>query len=509
MLKSPRGSKDSDPYKGNKLGEGNWGKVLLVTRKDDGKKFACKVLRLSNSLAPRRLQELRDEIRLLSKVDHPFIAKLYETYEDEGLTLYLVMELLSGGELFTRLTVNSPNSRFTEADAQRTTQQMVSSIAYLHSRGIIHRDLKLENFVYREKDGDEVVLIDFGLSAKYNEQTHQNMRDIVGSSYYIAPEVLRRNHGIECDMWSLGVIVFMLLSGSPPFKGDTEKKIMECALSGKFSFAKKPWPSITAEAKDFVTRCLVKDVKLRMTAREALQHPWLLMTYSDELPALGDDVVASLREFSKMAKFKRLALQAVAYSLSHDEITNLEQAFQVVDRDHDGYISVDELQVALGSKVPIVETQFIFDAMDFDHTGKIHFNEFIAGALNESYYHDETVVQHAFDRLDLDNDGLIDADEIRYLLGTNKEKFADHDYVDDVVRDMMSRCDQDTESKGLTPKDFLALMRSMHEKTMNKVKSAVDLNEFVGMLTPADSTAGSTDSTDGDSVDDGNVLLLN
>lgn len=479
------------------LGSGNWGQVRVVKRRDDSRKFACKILRLSKNMSAHRRQELLDEILVLAKLDHPHIARLYETYEEEGLNLYLIMELLEGGELFKRLTVDSPKGRFSEVDARNTTRQMVSAIAYLHSRGIVHRDLKLENFVYREEGGSDLVLIDFGLSVKYKSSgrtTTAQMHDIVGSSYYIAPEVLKKNYGVECDMWSLGVIVYMLLSGTPPFKGETEQKIMASALRGVYSMSRPIWKTLSEEAKDFVRKCLVINVKRRITAREALDHPWFRMELASEAETeatssissdssmVHDGIIKSLQQYARHASFTRIALQAVSYELSHDDIKDLENAFKILDKDGDGYITSEELEHELTShhKLSDSECREIFQAMDFDRTGKVHFNEFLAAALSLSFEHDETIIQHAFSRLDLDNDGLIDVDQIRTMFGSHL-KDEDGKYASKVLDEVIERNSSLGLQGKITVKDFMAIIREGHEDVIAQVPSqSLDIEDMSG-----------------------------
>ncbi|GBG27071.1 Protein kinase, putative [Hondaea fermentalgiana] len=501
------------------LGSGNWGQVRVVTRRDDKRKFACKILRLSKNMTPHRRQELLDEILVLSKLDHPHIAKLYETYEEEGLNLYLIMELLEGGELFKRLTVDSHKGRFTEVDARNTTRQMVSAIAYLHSRGIVHRDLKLENFVYREQGGSDLVLIDFGLSVKYKSsgRATDQMHDIVGSSYYIAPEVLKKNYGVECDIWSLGVIVYMLLSGTPPFKGETEQKIMASALRGVYSMSRPVWKTLTEEAKDFVRKCLVINVKRRMTARDALDHPWFRMELANDASEaeassissdssstiVNDGIIKNLRQYAHQASFTRIALQAVSYELSRDDIKDLENAFKVLDRDGDGYITSEELQQELTShnKMSNSECHEIFQAMDFDRTGKVHFNEFVAAALSLSFDHDETILQHAFSRLDLDNDGLVDVEQIRSRFGSHL-KDEDGKYASKVLEEVIKRNSMRGLDGKITIKDFMAIVREGHDDEIAQVPSrSMDLSEL-GMDADADGMSLHSEGADLTEVDD-------
>jgi len=516
------------------LGSGNWGTVRVVTRKDDGRRFACKILRLSKQMSARRRQELLDEIIVLSKLDHPHIAKLYETYEEEGLNMYLVMELLEGGELFKRLTIDSPNGRFTEDQARHATRQMTSALAYLHSRDIIHRDLKLENFVYRKPGGDELVLIDFGLSVKYKQggRGMGNLTSVCGSSYYLSPEVMMKKYGIECDVWSLGVIVYMLLSGTPPFRGDTEQKIMASAMTGVYSMTRAVWKTVSDEAKDFVRRCLVKDIPARMTAQEALEHPWIKhdfhdddQTSSDDSTSgvhslasfesnLGGDIVQSLRQYSNFAYFRKIALQAVAFQLSHEEIHKLEEAFKRIDVDGDGYITYEELEKELlnNHKISVSECREIFDAMDFDKTGKIHFNEFIAAALDESYYHDELVIQHAFNRLDLDSDGYIDVDELKR---TFKDKINDSHYIGSILEEVINRNKRRGLQGKIAVKDFIKIMREGHENSVPHVQEPMPPNlpqpmecEGGRPAVESEETLQSTMSIDSNIVEASNSMFL-
>ena len=181
------------------LGSGMSGAVKKIKRKSDGKNFAMKCIKL-NTLDEETTKELINEIALLKSMDHPHIARLYEAYEESDYCVRLVMELCAGGELFDRLM---DKSHFNEHECAHLLFQMLSALEYLHEVGVVHRDLKLENWLFRTKDDDsEIVLIDFGLSKKYKPSEHMHSR--VGTSYYIAPEVLKGDYTSACDLWSLG-----------------------------------------------------------------------------------------------------------------------------------------------------------------------------------------------------------------------------------------------------------------------------------------------------------------
>lgn len=168
------------------------------------------------------------------------------------------MELCTGGELFDRLFAQSSN-HFTEAKASQLVRKMLSAIHYLHMRGICHRDLKLENFIFEDRTEDsEICLIDFGLSKSYHGGV---MNEVLGTSYYVAPEVLRGCYSLSCDLWGIGVIAYMLLSGLAPFGGEDDKQILDRVRIGKFSYPDKHWKGISTGAKDFISKLLVMDIE--------------------------------------------------------------------------------------------------------------------------------------------------------------------------------------------------------------------------------------------------------
>ena len=187
------------------------------------------------------------------------------------------MECCTGGELFD-LLYDQEGAKFAEKDALNLAIKMCSALNYLHENKIIHRDLKLENFIFTRKGAEgEIKLIDFGLSKAYLEGEH--MRKVAGTSYYMAPEVLRGDYSEEADMWSFGVVVFMLLSGRCPFGGKDDEQIQANVLRGKYLFKKAAWEGVSNAAKDFINKLLVQDYKKRMTAKQALQHPWMKGKY--------------------------------------------------------------------------------------------------------------------------------------------------------------------------------------------------------------------------------------
>ena len=217
---------------------------------------------------------IKDEIKILRQLDHPNIIKYYETYESPKY-MYLVMEYCGGGELFDKITKNK--EVFSEKQASDIMFKLFLAINHCHTNNIAHRDLKPENIMYssNEKDAD-IKIIDFGLS-KQSKGKKDNLGTVVGTPYYVAPEVLDGNYGFECDCWSLGVIMYILLSGYLPFSGSTAGDVFKKVKDAKYSFEQREWKAVSEEAKDLIKKLLCKDKKIRYTCAQALKHSWFTL----------------------------------------------------------------------------------------------------------------------------------------------------------------------------------------------------------------------------------------
>jgi len=255
----------------NELGRGAFSIVYLGVNKATGAKFAVKVIN-KKDLGKDYEKNLKMEVDILKKVNHPNIIALKELFDTPD-KLYLVMELVTGGELFDKIV---EKGSYTESEASTLVRKIVSAVDYLHGIDIVHRDLKPENLLLKRADDDlEVALADFGLSKIVGAQ--MMMQTACGTPSYVAPEVLNASgYGKEVDMWSIGVITYILLCGFPPFYGDTVPEIFEQIMEANFDYPEEYWGSVTKEAKDFINKLLVVETADRMTAAQALQHPWLL-----------------------------------------------------------------------------------------------------------------------------------------------------------------------------------------------------------------------------------------
>jgi len=251
------------------LGTGNFSKVVLAVCKKTGEKYAVKVIDKKEVDETR----LRMEVEILKKVKHPNIISLKEVYEEDPKKLYLVMELVTGGELFNKIV---EIGSYSENTAKRLVKQMMSAVKHLHDQSIAHRDLKPNNLLLEAPNVDVIKIADFGLSKILSPDSM--MQTACGTPIYVAPEVLKgEGYDKEVDIWSIGVVMYILLCGYPPFFDDGENMaaLFEQIMAGEFEFADPYWTDISAEAKDLILHLLVVDPKERYTVDQALNHRWL------------------------------------------------------------------------------------------------------------------------------------------------------------------------------------------------------------------------------------------
>ena len=401
------------------LGKGSYGKVYEVKNKTTGEIRACKQLSKSNL---SNLKKFEKEIELLIKTDHPNIIKLYEVFEDDRF-IYLIMEKCKGGELFDRIINHiQSNKMYTEKDAAKIFQQLMSSIVYCHDNGIVHRDLKPENILYIN-EGDEInnpiKVIDFGLSRNFDYKSKMNTK--VGTAYYVAPEVLDGNYNEKCDVWSAGVILYILLSGEPPFNGPNDREIYKAISKMIYQFPYNKWKKISKNAIDLIEKCLVPEDK-RISAKEVLEHPWFKKIDNEENADIQIDL-PSFKDYVNSCKLKKMTLTYIASRLNENDVSNLREIFTSFDKNKDGHISLEELKNGLeklnGKEIDNQEIEKIFLSLDTDKNGQIGYTEFLASIMNERTYLNEERLYEAFVNLDKDGSGKITKDEIKKVIMKN------------------------------------------------------------------------------------------
>lgn len=435
---------------GKELGRGQFGVTYMCTHKQTKEQYACK------SIAKRKLihkddkEDVRREVQIMHHLTgQPNIVELKGAYEDKH-SVNLVMELCAGGELFDRIIAKGHYSERAAASLCRT---MVKVVHTCHSMGVIHRDLKPENFLFLSKDENSPLkATDFGLSVFY--KPGDVFKDIVGSAYYVAPEVLQRRYGPEIDIWSAGVILYILLSGVPPFWAETEQGIFDAILRANIDFESEPWPSISGGAKDLVKRMLEHDPKKRLKAADVLSHPW--MREDGEAPdkPLDSTVLVRMKQFRAMNKLKKVALKVIAESLSEEEIRGLKEMFKSIDADNSGTVTFEELKNGLarfGSKISETEVRQLMDAADVDGDGTIDYLEFITATMHMNRMEREDHLFTAFQFFDKDNSGYITKEELEQAL--KDYGMGDQETIKDIIAEV------DTDNDGRIDYDeFVAMM---------------------------------------------------
>jgi len=481
-------------HDGPVLGSGISGLVRLCTHTATGAKYAVKCLDLGLVETEEGLQQLREEIAIMCQLDHPNIVRLEEVYESQT-EIYLVQELCVGGELFDRLD-EQPDYHYTEAQCARLIKQMICSVRYIHTKGIIHRDLKLENFLFSTRHPDsELKMIDFGLSKhfKYGEVHHE----AVGTPYTVAPEVIRGSYDERCDVWALGVITYLLLSGDPPFGGcggpESLLQVRSNILRGQFVFEPKDiWSNISQQAMDFIRILLVTDPNMRPTAFECQKSPWLIEFTKEmkESTKLNPNVVKALVNFKEYSDMRKLLCEVLSFTLLPDQITDLRKEFEKFDTDGSGEISLEGLKKVLiqnagaGSLGALTEKEVedIFNAMRVGKSEtRIHWHEFIAAGLSQCKVDDRNL-KLAFDRLDCDHKGYVTFDNIMDLMG--RDAADSEDAMRQMWGESMQACNH-ASNEHITYEDFLLLMKGQtrdgeasNRKRPSKTFTTFDSNSF-------------------------------
>ncbi|KAL5792167.1 hypothetical protein ACOSP7_000761 [Xanthoceras sorbifolium] len=415
---------------GKEVGRGHFGHTCSGRGKKGDLKdhpVAVKIISKAKMTTAIAIEDVRREVKILKALSgHLHLVKFYDACEDAN-NVYIVMELCEGGELLDRILARG--GRYTEEDAKAIIVQILSVVAFCHLQGVVHRDLKPENFLFTSgREDADMKLIDFGLSDFIRPD--ERLNDIVGSAYYVAPEVLHRSYSLEADIWSIGVITYILLCGSRPFWARTESGIFRAVLRSDPNFDDLPWPSVTPEAKDFVKRLLNKDYRKRMTAVQALTHPWLR---NDSRPVPLDILIYKLvKSYLHATPFKRAALKALSKALTEDELVYLRAQFMLLEPNKDGSVSLDNFRMALGrnatdamreSRVPDV-----LSAMESLAYRKMYFEEFCAAAISthqlEALEGWEQIASTAFEYFEQEGNRVISIEELARELNVGPSAYS-------------------------------------------------------------------------------------
>ncbi|KAL0699683.1 hypothetical protein Bca4012_055805 [Brassica carinata] len=438
---------------GRELGRGEFGITHLCTDRDTNEALACKSISKRKLRTAVDVEDVRREVSIMSTLpDHPNVVKLRETYED-GENVHLVMELCEGGELFDRIVARG---HYTERAAAGVARTIAEVVMMCHVNGVVHRDLKPENFLFaNKKENSALKAIDFGLSVFF--KPGDKFTEIVGSPYYMAPEVLKRDYGPEVDVWSAGVIIYILLCGVPPFWAETEQGVALAILRGVIDFKRDPWPQISESAKSLVRQMLDPDPTKRLTAQQVLAHPWIQNAKKAPNVPLGDIVRSRLKQFSMMNRFKKKVLRVIAEHLSIQEVEVIKDMFTLMDDDNDGRITYPELKAGLqkvGSQLGEPEIKMLMEVADVDGNGFLDYGEFVAVIIHLQKIENDELFKLAFMFFDKDGSTYIELDELREAL-TDELGEPDVSVLNDIMREV------DTDKDGrINYDEFVTMMKA-------------------------------------------------
>ena len=433
----------------SRLGDGSYGTVYLAINIITKQNFAMKKI---NKVKENEIDdmEIKNEIDILSKLDHPNIVKIIEFYSTPK-AYYIITDFCSCGELYNQL-----KHEYTENQLAVLFYQVLSGLSYLHSKNIVHRDLKLENILISEIEKDNntndkyfwVKIIDFG-TAKIFEK-NKNEKAVVGSSYYIAPEVLHKNYNEKCDTWSIGVILYMLIVGKAPFDGQNDEEIIENIEKGEYNSKHKKLLNSSFEVQDLLKKLLEINVNKRLSSSDALKHSWFKKFNAKSLYSNIEEskiiiYLNRLRHFKINSKFQQMVLAFIVHNIPNTkEAKDILKIFRMFNNKDDGKLTKKELYQGLilyyNEKEIKKEIDDIFLLLDGANRGCIEYEEFLRATLDQKFLLSEENLIYAFNFFDKDNTGKISVDKIKNI-------FIDDKVNEDVFRNIFNEIDSNQDGE--------------------------------------------------------------
>ena len=413
------------------LGCGAFGKVrLYVDRQCKSFRYAIKTLK-KDYFNKHVLDSIEREVDILRSLDHPNIVKYFETYEDDHF-IHIVMEYIPGDNLF-KLITNKKYFKFTEKEICQLITCLLKAVLFLHHNNIVHRDIKPENILFSVPgDFNALKLIDFGLSIQKNAK-NDNRR--VGTPYYMSPEMIHGNFVYESDMWSIGVILFVMVTGKQPFRARDKEGVFEKILNAKYDKKSLEKSKCSNELKDLIKKTLVKDYKKRISVESALSHKWfsLFENNVNNFQIIDQDILDSLQNFQYTNILQKETFYYLAKLSNDKELLKLKKAFEIIDKDNSGEIEYEEIPKIfedLGIQASEQELKNIFKSLDFHCDGKVNYSEFLAGTLSSLKIFKDDKLLSAFKYFDVNDEGQITCDSIIWALKASNVAVDEMELVD-------------------------------------------------------------------------------
>lgn len=471
---------------GQVIGTGHYARVQIATSVKDGNKYAVKIIKKQDGKEALllQLQNIVKEVAIMRLLaDHPNTVQLHQVLQD-AKSFYLVMEYCNGGEIFDQIIRSGYMS---EKVAAEKAGQLLSFLAHAHSKHVIHRDIKPENLLLFHPDGapdgpEGLILkvVDYGCSTFC--VPGKRLCKKFGTPYYVAPEVLWRDYDLQADVWSAGVVLFILLCGRPPFNGRSDDEIVSRVRTGHYRMLPDDWRHVSLSAQELVKEMLKLDATARPTAEQLLKHHWfadaaegrLTLADGSELesaaPSTMVNVVARLEAFAGMSRMKRLALVVLCHTVTDKHLTRLKEAFSELDKDGDGHLTPGELHAALRNTGALAKAglaaeidphvlEGLIAASDLYGEGYVDMDEFLAAMVaNSSYSKTKDALRRSFDALDQDHDGFITSAD---LVNLQQQLLGQHHMTKELAEDMMSEvstCISDTHDGKMDFEEFVHMM---------------------------------------------------
>jgi len=495
--------RDDNPYniytEISTLGSGTFGTVKKVKLKNNNNIIrAMKIIPKENVLEGVDSKTVISEISILKKLDHPNIMKIYEFYEDEK-NYYIISEFCDQGDLLGKM--NKLHS-MTELVVRFLMRQILDAVAYLHNRKVLHGDIKMENLLLytavkkaqkrftvlsldtkneslqkeinlsfqkrsltfntkkfmRNITSYEIKLIDFGCSKIFSKKHHKNLSGIIGTSAYCSPEVIDDIYDERCDEWSCGVLMYLLLCGEIPFPGDTEEEMFSKIKKGKFSFHQKEFKNVSNNAKDLICNLLMYNKDYRITASQALQHPFFTESFDPKLLSYNKDLT-KLTELIEIKKFGKFQESIIAYLtinfIDKDEENQLKEVFRYIDKNNKNFLKKEDIEYCFKANGYFLDKEsidHIFSVLDYDMNGVVEYQEFFRALVDKKKLFSDENLKVAFELLDENKKNEISWNDIKRVF-FHEQKINDN-LIDEYLKEIGM-----TKEKTLNFQEFCKVMR--------------------------------------------------